>query len=103
MSGPKFDPRVRFFGIVYQSQGDWTGYGNTRTGWTAGGGVEWMFVPNLSAKLEYLFMDLDSGGTTGSLTGYQWGTHVHPEYNLIRAGVNYHFNWAAPAPVLAKF
>jgi outer membrane immunogenic protein len=83
--------------------GDWTGYGNTRTGWTAGGGVEWMFVPNWSAKLEYLFMDLDSGGTTGSLTGHQWGTHVHPEYNLIRAGVNCHFNWGAPAPVVAKY
>ncbi|HTO80461.1 MAG TPA: porin family protein, partial [Methylocystis sp.] len=23
--------------------------------------------------------------------------------HIIRAGVNYHFNWAAPAPVLAKY
>jgi outer membrane immunogenic protein len=31
---------------------------DTRTGWTAGGGLEWMFSPNWSAKLEYLYYDL---------------------------------------------
>ncbi len=36
------------------------GFNNTRTGWTAGGGVEWMFAPHWSAKLEYLYFDLDS-------------------------------------------
>ena len=29
----------------------------TRTGWTAGGGVEWMFAPGWSAFLEGNFMD----------------------------------------------
>ena len=33
---------------------------DTRVGWTAGGGVEWMFLPNWSAKLEYLYYDLGS-------------------------------------------
>ena len=33
---------------------------NTSTGWTAGGGVEWMFMPHWTAKLEYLYVDLDS-------------------------------------------
>jgi hypothetical protein len=28
---------------------------NTKVGWTAGGGVEWMFLPNWSAKVEYLY------------------------------------------------
>ena len=30
--------------------------GNSRTGWTAGGGVEWMFIPHWSVFLEYNYM-----------------------------------------------
>src|SRR5215470_13432637 len=30
--------------------------GNSRTGWTAGGGVEWMFIPHWSAFVEYNYM-----------------------------------------------
>ena len=29
-------------------------------GWTAGGGVEWLFTPSLSIKVEYLYVDLGS-------------------------------------------
>lgn len=76
----------------------------TQTGWTAGGGVEWLFAPNWSAKAEYLYTDV-SGGNSG------WGNNLgvslnsannHTRWNTVRAGVNYHFNWAA-APVVAKF
>lgn len=33
-------------------------FSNTLVGWTAGGGLEWMFWPNWSAKVEYLYYDL---------------------------------------------
>jgi opacity protein-like surface antigen len=33
-------------------------FSNTQVGWTAGGGLEWMFFPNWSAKVEYLYYDL---------------------------------------------
>ena len=33
---------------------------STLTGWTAGGGGEWAFAPNFSAKVEYLHYDLGS-------------------------------------------
>jgi outer membrane immunogenic protein len=33
------------------------GTSGTRTGWTAGGGVEWAFAPRWSLKAEYLFAD----------------------------------------------
>jgi outer membrane immunogenic protein len=88
-------------GFAYGGVEAW-GFSNTRTGWTAGGGVEWMFMPRWSAKVEYLFADLDSGGVQGGW-GWNWGYHFHPQVNIVRAGVNYHFNWAAPAPVLAKY
>ncbi|HMK91250.1 MAG TPA: outer membrane beta-barrel protein, partial [Methylocystis sp.] len=75
---------------------------NTRTGWTAGGGVEWLFLPRWSAKIEYLYTDLSAGGATGTY-GWNFGYNVHPQFNTVRAGVNYHFNWGAPAPVVAKY
>ena len=57
-----------------------------------------MLAPQISAKIEYLYADLDSNGVTDS-----YGYHFRPEVNIVRAGVKYHFNWSAPAPVLAKF
>jgi outer membrane immunogenic protein len=76
---------------------------NTSTGWTAGGGVEWMFLPHWTAKLEYLYVDLDSSGINGAITGWQLGNNHHPQLNVVRTGVNYLFNFGAPAPVLAKY
>jgi outer membrane immunogenic protein len=40
-----------------------TGFGDkseTRTGWTAGGGVEWLLDRNWSMRAEYLYVDLGS-------------------------------------------
>jgi outer membrane immunogenic protein len=36
-----------------------------KTGWTAGGGVEWAFMPNWSAKVEYLYTDLSGSNNNG--------------------------------------
>lgn len=89
-------------------------YSDTLVGWTVGGGVEWMFIPNWSAKLEYLYYDLGSATTPGAFVAganpagaLQWayGSTASTRFNgnVIRAGVNYHFNWGAPAPVVAKY
>ncbi len=93
----------------------WGGAGafsDTRVGWTAGGGLEWMFMPNWSAKVEYLYYDLGnvtyavsplatiSGGTLFTFNAVQAQTRF--DGNIVRAGVNYHFNWGAP-PVVAKY
>jgi outer membrane immunogenic protein len=67
----------------------------TKVGWTAGAGAEWLFANNWSAKLEYLYVDLgkvSAIGTTVTLpptiaVGYDWKTQDH----IVRAGVNYHF------------
>jgi outer membrane immunogenic protein len=88
------------------------GFTNTRTGWTAGGGFEWMFAPNWSAKLEYLYYDL--GTTTfnvGALTLPLAGLNVFTDPvqastrwngHIVRVGLNYHFNWGPP-PIVAKY
>ena len=65
------------FGLLSES--------HTNVGWTAGVGVEAGFTANLSAKVEYLFVDLASN--TFGLTGTSNGLST----SLVRMGVNYHF------------
>jgi len=88
-------------------------YGDAHVGWTVGGGGEWLFMPNWSAKVEYLYYDLGSISTTGVVATpfpggnllYAAGYRSSANFNghIVRAGVNYHFHWFAPAPVLAKY
>lgn len=90
-------------------------YSNTQVGWTAGGGAEWMFMPNWSAKAEYLYYDLGRVSATVANTSYSLvptdpsGLQSTTTYlgrvsgNIVRAGVNYHFNLTPPAPVVAKY
>ncbi len=80
----------------------------TKTGWTAGGGVEtpfeflgW-FGKNWTSKTEYLYVDLGSNansfvtatGPVNLLTGLAvtntFSTHVSE--HIFRTGLNYHFN-----------
>ncbi len=102
--GYLFTPTLLLYGTAGFAYGEINAWGlsNTRTGWTAGGGVEWLFAPHWSAKAEYLYVDLDSNGQTGTF-GWTWGNHFHPQLNVVRVGVNYHFNFAPPAPVVAKY
>ena len=97
-------PTLLLYGTAGFAYGDVTVFqrSNTSTGWTAGGGAEWLFAPHWSVKAEYLYVDLDSNGTTGTF-GWTYGQHFHPQLNVVRLGVNYHFNFAAPAPVVAKY
>ena len=73
---------------------------NGKFGWTAGGGLEWAFADNWTAKVEYLFV-----GLTGKVTcnhGYSCGydaplaavnanDSVTLNENIIRVGVNFKF------------
>ncbi len=45
--------------------GDVAALSNTRAGWSAGGGIEWMFVRDWSVRAEYPYVDLNSGGAAG--------------------------------------
>ncbi|WP_426412897.1 outer membrane protein [Bradyrhizobium ganzhouense] len=90
-------------------------FSETRVGWTAGAGGEWMFAPNWSAKLEGLYYDLGRvnyatslqqvctsagcalvGGIIGSTTGV---TSLRFTGAIARVGVNYHFG----GPVVASY
>lgn len=62
---------------------------NTRWGWTAGAGIEWAFLANWSAKVEYLYVDLGSfncGINCGAVD-----ENVDLKSSIVRLGVNYRF------------
>ena len=54
-------------------------------GWTLGAGSEFGLSQNWSAKIEYLYVDLDNSNfvITGAKNDYRFG--------LVRAGINFHF------------
>ena len=68
----------------------------TRSGWTVGGGLEWAFADNWSAKLEYQFYDFGTkdlaffssdfvGGPTTSVKS------VKQQIHTVKLGLNYRF------------
>jgi outer membrane immunogenic protein len=80
-------------------------FSSDRWGWMWGTGVEYAFLPNWSAKLEYDFLDL---GTKSFLVNDILGTFdIRQRIHLVKFGINYHFSWGkAPwgkAPVVASY
>jgi outer membrane immunogenic protein len=69
------------------------GSSRTRTGWTAGAGIEGAFGSRWTAKLEYLYVDLGDAnfysffvGGVGTVVG-----NVDTRLHLLRVGLNYKF------------
>jgi outer membrane immunogenic protein len=64
----------------------------TQVGWTAGGGIEFAFTPNLTGKVEYLYVDLGSQSCPAGSCSYSGpATTVSLTENIVRAGINYKF------------
>jgi outer membrane immunogenic protein len=85
------DPSISFSGSGIGGDG----FTQLVAGWTAGGGVEWMFAQNWSAKLEYLHYDLGTTSFSWVATDNNIGgvyqnetTSVHNQGNIVRVGLN---------------
>jgi outer membrane immunogenic protein len=66
----------------------------TRTGWTAGTGVEWAFAPHWSAILEYNYYDFGGSGTTLTSSTNAVIVNLNRLQDTMHAvivGVNYRF------------
>jgi outer membrane immunogenic protein len=66
----------------------------TKWGYTVGAGLEYMFAPNWSGKLEYNYIDL--GRSTiqygaAPTNRSEWNDTFH----TVKVGINYHFNWGS--------
>lgn len=68
------------------------GSSSTRWGWTIGGGLEYGFAPNWSAKVEYNYLDF--GTNWLSFSGGAGGAYMEDiteRVHLVKIGVNYRF------------
>jgi outer membrane immunogenic protein len=73
--------------------------GGTEAGWTAGGGVEYAFTDNWTAKVEYLYASFQSAtcnaascAAIGAVPTFAFAPDsVTFHENIVRAGVNYKF------------
>jgi len=66
-------------------------------GYTVGGGLEYMFAPAWSAKVEYQYYNFDTTTVAypGNALSYKDDLHT------VKLGVNYRFNWGGP--VVARY
>ena len=103
-----FNPDISARATAYDGRGvpvaTIGGFNNdtTLTGWTIGGGVEWLLNPNWSVKVEYLYYDFGlndrdwnatycpASGASCSTYG-SWRVFDHDlTVNTVKLGVNYH-------------
>jgi outer membrane immunogenic protein len=64
---------------------------NTATGWKIGGGLEYMFAPNFSGKVEY---DYASFGSVTAIPDTAVPYSIKQNISALLVGVNYRFGWA---------
>jgi outer membrane immunogenic protein len=69
--------------------------GGQKNGYTVGGGLEYMFAPNWSAKAEYQYYNF---GTTTFTAGPPAvvGARLKDDEHSVKVGVNYRFGWGGP-------
>ena len=79
---------------------------NTRAGWTAGVGFEYMFLPNWSAFVEYDYMGLGTSTVPFAAPGgsFSESWDIRQNVQAVLVGLNFRFNFGkAPAAVVAKY
>jgi len=70
--------------------------GNHKDGYTVGGGLEYLFAPNWSAKAEYQYYNFGSTTFTGGPAPIV-GTRFRDDEHSVKVGINYRFGWGGPA------
>jgi len=79
------------FGDAREAIGSFGSASGNLTGWAAGGGVEWMVVPNWSLKAEYLHYDLGTLVCGQSVCFPGQAVSVPFAFDTGKVGINYHF------------
>ena len=71
------------------------------TGYTVGGGLEYMFAPSWSAKAEYQYYNFGNTNVVAAGLFPAPGVSYRDDIHTVKVGVNYHFNWGGP--VVARY
>jgi outer membrane immunogenic protein len=74
--------------------------GNHKDGYTVGAGLEYMFAPNGSAKVEYQYYNFGNTTFTAGPPAIV-GARFRDDEHTVKAGLNYRFGWGGP--VVAKY
>jgi outer membrane immunogenic protein len=69
--------------------------GNHKDGYTVGAGLEYMFAPSWSAKVEYQYYNFGSTSFTGGPPDVI-GARFRDDEHTVKAGINYRFGWGGP-------
>jgi outer membrane immunogenic protein len=69
--------------------------GNRRDGYTVGAGLEYMFAPQWSAKIEYQYYNFGNTTFTGGPADVV-GSRFRDDEHTVKAGINYRFGWGGP-------
>ena len=69
--------------------------GSHRDGYTVGAGLEYMFAPSWSAKVEYQYYNFGSTTFTSGPADIV-GTRFRDDEHTVKAGLNYRFGWGGP-------
>lgn len=84
--------------VTRTGRNDFLGYdgaslSKVNTGWTAGGGAEYLINEKWNLKLEYLYVDLGKNSIYSEEIPYDQGIMIDRKVNLqtIRVGINYKF------------
>ncbi|MCP9629580.1 porin family protein [Rhodopseudomonas palustris] len=88
---------------VLDATGAAAGYstsGSRNDGYTVGAGLEYMFAPSWSAKVEYQYYKFGDTNFTGGPADVV-GTSFRNDDHTVKAGINYRFGWGGPA--VAKY
>jgi outer membrane immunogenic protein len=100
--------RDNFTGFAGPAFGTWTSsrhpFGAGKEPGAVGIGIEKMITPNLSVDFQYRYQYM--GAATPTVALIPGGTArfgTRSMYHLGRIGLNYHFNWGGPAPVVARY
>ena len=93
----RWPDRVMFYGTggaafanVQAAAGAFPFSSSTQAGWVAGAGIEYAFMPNWTAKVEYLFVDLGNQPCS-PVNCSGTATNVSLNESIIRGGINYKF------------
>ena len=69
----------------------------TKTGWTAGAGIETKLGRNWSQKTEYLYIDAGTTNVATNLLGVPQNVSFRNDFHIIKTGLNYQFGGPAEA------
>jgi outer membrane immunogenic protein len=80
---------------------------DSNIGWAAGGGIEYAFTDNISAKVEYLHVELGRRNavfTSAAAPGLSITSRNPSRFDVVRAGLNFRFGaFSQAAPVVARY